>query len=235
MANIYEFSSDKIDVFELLIDSSGSMEDSSKGVVQGLEMFKKSFENFPEKNSIAVSVSMFDDDFYPGEFRRVTDFSTRYRADGGTALFYSIVKGAEHIRNYVSEVTRRTGIIPKVTFIVFSDGEPCNDRMFRSDGEKAIRDLNYAGVTTVFVAFGGAIDSNFGKKLGFMSTLDVRNRSTLVEFLGVELSKSCKEQSMSMKSLGANFFSQAVDKGNSEAYSHTTAQALDDDSWIDEI
>lgn len=235
MANFFDFSSDKIDIFAMLIDSSGSMENDEKNVKRGLELYKKSFEDFPEANSIAVSVSMFDENFYPGEFKRVSDFITKYSTGGGTALYYSICKGADHLNNYIAEVTKRTGCIPRATFIVFSDGIPYNDRMVKSEAQKAINNLNYAGVTTVFVAFGEAINSDFGKRLGFMSTIDVTSRETLVNFLGVELSKSCKEQSRSLKALGANFFSQAVDKGNSEGYSHTTAQALEDDSWINDI
>lgn len=235
MAHFFDFSSDKIDIFMLLIDSSSSMSGDRGNVKKGLELYKKSFENFPEANSIAVSVSRFDDNFHPGEFEQINNFNTDYYTDGATALYYSIVKGAEYLKEYMQEVTKRTGCIPRATFIVFSDGEPCRDMLNKQDGEKAISMLNYAGITTVFVAFGQAITSDFGKALGFMSTINVTERDTLTNFLGVELSKSCKEQSKSLKSLGANFFSQAVDKGNSEAYSHTTAQALEDDSWINDI
>lgn len=235
MANVYDFSSDKIDIFIMVLDSSTSMEDDASNVKKGLELFKKSFENFPESNSIAISVSRFNYYFYPGEFKKVKDFDCSYSTGGTTALYYSIYEGAEYLNNYIKEVTERTGIIPRATFIVFSDGEPYEDRMYPSDAEKAISGLNFAGINTVFVAFGEAIKSEFGKKLGFMSTIDVTSRETLVNFLGVELSKSCKEQSKSLKALGANFFSQAVGDSNSQGYSHTTAQALDDDSWINDI
>lgn len=235
MANFFDFSSDKIDIFGMLIDKSGSMCDDRMNVIEGFKLFRKSFKNFPEANSIAVSVSMFSDEFYPGEFKRVTDLNIDYYPDGATALHYSIVKAAEYLTNYVAEVTKRTGCIPKVTYIVFSDGEPCEDRMRMSDGKSAIQKLNMAGVTTVFVAFGNAITSEFGKKMGFLSTLNVRDRSTLVNFLGVDLSKSCKEQSKSLKALGANFFSQATNNSSSAEYSHATAQALEDDSWINDI
>lgn len=235
MANFYDFSSDKIDIFAMLIDSSTSMKVSEKDVRNGLDLYKKSFENFPEANSIAVSVCKFNSSFYPDDFRPVSSFSTEYSTKGATALYYSICKAAEHLNNYISEVTTRTGCIPRATFIVFSDGEPCDDRMREEDAKETIEKLNYAGATTVFVAFGDAIESDFGKRLGFMATIDVTDRETLVNFLGVELSKSCKEQSRSLKALGANFFSQAVDNGNSQGYSHTTAQALEDESWINDI
>ena len=235
MANFLDFSTDKIDIFIMIIDSSGSMKEDEANVVKGLDLYKKSFEGFPEANSIAVSVCKFDGDFYPGDFKHVKDFDTSYYTGGATAIFYSIVKGAEHLNKYIKEVTEHAGCVPRATFIVFSDGEPCKDRMEREDAQKTITNLNYAGVTTVFVAFGKAITSEFGKKLGFMSTIDVNNREALVNFLGVELSKSCKEQSQSLKALGANFFSHAIDNGNSAEYSHTTQEALEDDSWFEDI
>lgn len=235
MANFMDFSSDRANIFLMLIDESGSMEDDEIKVREGIKMYRKSFENFSEANSIAVSICKFDTSFYERPFESITNFSFDYSAAGGTALYYAIVKAAEHLKKYIQEVVETKGIVPRVTFIVFSDGEPCNDRMDRSDAVKAIAELNYSGVTTVFVAFGSAINSSFGEKMGFMSTIDVENREVLVNFLGVELSKSCKEQSKSMKSLGANFFSKAIGKTKSEGFSQTTQQALEDTSWIDDI
>lgn len=237
--NYMDFSSDQINIFMILVDCSGSMEKDEDKVREGLKLYKKSFENFPEADSIAVSISRFSSSFYPSEFRNVKDLDTGYRADGATALYYSIVKGAEYLIEYVQEVTEKTGVVPRVTYIVKSDGEPCEDEYNTPAGRKMARDiienLNYAGVTTVFIAFGNAITSEFGKELGFMSTIDVVDRKTLVNFLGVELSQSCKEQSKSLKALGANFFSKAVGDTQSESYSQTAKQALEDTSWIDDI
>lgn len=234
MSNFMDFSTDKVDVFLMLIDKSGSMERDESNVRAGLRMYQKSFENFSEANSIAVSICRFGNDFYPDEFKHVNNLDLRYNTGGGTALYYSICCGADYLKYYIRQVTEAKGIVPRATFIVFSDGEPCGDRRTWDDAKRAIEDLNYSGVTTVFVAFGESIQSEFGKRMGFMSVIDVTDRNTLVNFLGVELSKSCKEQSMSMKSLGANFFSQAVGQTNSEKFSQTTAQALEDD-WMTEL
>lgn len=235
MANFMDFSSDKVDVFLILLDKSGSMDYEVNKVKEGLRMYQKSFENFPEVNSIAVSICKFSNDFYPDDFKQVKDISTDYSTGGYTALNYSIVKAAQYLQNYIQEVTEVKGIVPRATFIVFSDGHPEHDYMSASDGKKAIAELNYAGITTVFVAFGDSITSKFGDRMGFVSTIDVTNRQDLVNFLGVELSKSCKEQSRSMKSLGANFFSQAANKSSSANYSQATTQVLEDTGWIDDI
>ena len=232
MNNFMDFATDNANAFIMLLDSSGSMDDDEANVQEGLKMYRKSFENFSEANSIAVSICRFADDFYQSEFRHVNNLDYRYRAAGATALYYSICQGAKHLRRYIDEVTQAKGIVPRATFIVLSDGQPCEDKANRKDAQKAIEELNYAGITTVFVAFGESITSGFGKDMGFMSVIDVTDRTTLMNFLGVELSRSCKEQSMSMKSLGANFFSQAVDT-ESDRYSQTAKQALDDVEWWD--
>lgn len=235
MSNFMDFSTDKVDAFLLLLDKSGSMSYDERNVRDGLEMYQKSFKNFPEANSIAVSISRFDTDFYPREFTHINDLDLTYYTGGYTALYYSICEAAKQLNSYISEVTEAKGIVPRGTFIVFSDGEPCEDRDTRENAEKAITNLNYAGITTVFVAFGEGITSNFGKEMGFMSVIDVTDRNALVNFLGVELSKSCKEQSQSMKGLGANFFSKAVNQTMSEGFSQTTAQALEEEDWFDDI
>lgn len=235
MANKFNFSSDQINVFMMLIDESGSMEHDAGNVRRGLQSYKKSFEGFPEANSIAISKSTFDETVRLNDFCSLQEFNTDYHSGGGTALYFSIMHGAAHLSSYMREVTVRTGCTPRGTFIVFSDGMPCGDPGNPEAAKKAILDLNLAGVTTVFVAFGNAISSNFGKDLGFVSTIDVNDRNTLVNFLGVELSQSCKEQSRSLKALGADFFSKAADKSSSAGYSATTAQALEDDDWLSSI
>lgn len=235
MSNFYNFSSDMIDIYLLLLDGSSSMEDDESNVCKGLRLFKESFDDFYLANSIVVSICRFDDDFYPGDFRPVREMDTHYSTKGRTALNYSICKSADLLSSYVREVVRRTGVTPTVTFVCFSDGRPCADRMSFEQGQAAIERMNMAKYTTAFAAFGGEISSQYGKDLGFVANVDVTQRSALLNFLGVELSNSCKEQSQSYKSLGENFFSQTAEKSQSQEYSQTTAQALEDNSWIDEI
>lgn len=233
MANFFDFSSDRMSIFLLLIDSSGSMEDDEKNVKKGLKMYQESFEGFSEANSIAISVCRFNEELHLSEFRPVSEFETYYCACGGTALHYSIVNAAEYLKHYVDEVIKRKECEPNVTFILFSDGLPSGDRAYPSQGKNAIEQLNYSGVTTVFVAFGKAITSKFGQKMGFQSTIDVSDRNTLLNFLGEDLSRACQKQSKSRKPLGSNFFSKIASQ--SEEYSHTTEQALEDDDWISSI
>lgn len=233
--NLYKFSTDRINIFSINADSSSSMSSHQNDMREGLDEYKRSFDNFSEANSMAVAINMFDNSYYPSAFKNIREFSTDYRTGGATALYYSIVQGADNLLEYIKEVTARNNCIPRATFIVLSDGEPCQDRATESAAIKAIEELNAAGVTTVFVAFGNAISSNFGKKLGFVATLDINNKSTLTTFMGEELSRSCKEQSKSMKSLGAAFFSQANKSSKSAGYSAKSQTTLEDDEWFDDI
>lgn len=235
MKDVYDFSSDNVNVFLMVIDSSGSMLSSKDDVKKGIRDYKKSFENFEESGSIAVAISYFSSGYCGGDFRRIEEISEEYEIGGATALYYSINQGKRQLMNYMEEIERRMGVTPRGTFIFFSDGEPYRDMDSRKSAEISIREMNMAGITTAFVAFGKAITSNFGKELGFQSTIDVSDRKTLTKFMGVELSKSCKEQSRSMKALSGDFFSKVADGGISKGYSRTTAQVLDDDSWINEI
>ena len=235
MKNVYDFSSDNVNVFLMVIDSSGSMSSSKDDVKKGIRAYKRSFEGFEESGSIAVAVSYFSSDYYGGDFRRIEEISEEYEIGGATALYYAINKGKQQLTNYMDEIERRMGVIPRGTFIYFSDGEPCEDMATRESAKNSIREMNIAGITTAFVAFGKAITSNFGKELGFQSTIDVSDKKKLTKFMGGELSKSCKEQSRSMKALSGDFFSKAAGSENSEGYSRTTAQVLNDDSWINEI
>lgn len=236
MGNFYDFSSDRINVYSLLLDSSGSMCDDVSNGRKGLGLFKESFETFYLKNSIVVSICRFNGDFFPGEFRPVSEMSDYYYADGATALNYAISKSADLLCDYVREVVKRTGIVPRATFVCFSDGEPCRDRMTYEQGREAVARMNYSGIDTAFAAFGKDISAEYGRKQGFKATIDVTNRSALLNFLGVTLPNSCKEQSQSYKSLGADFFSQGIhSRSQSQGYSQRTAQVLEDDDWIDAI
>lgn len=236
MNDIYEFSTDKVNVFSLVLDCSGSMDSEADAMRDGLQMFKNSFKNFSEASSMSVAVNKFTAYYDRGNFKGIDSFNTRYYADGGTALYDAIVKGANQLLEYIKTLNEKTGAQIKATYIVFTDGESNSDQHYRhSDAKQAVERLNAAKVTTVFVAFGSSMHSSFGKDLGFIATIDVKDRKKLASFMGVELSKSCKEQSKSMKSLGSNFFSKAANSTKSEKYSQKTKQVLEDEDWLNDI
>lgn len=235
MANFFKITSDRPNFFIILVDSSGSMASDTRSVEEGLKVFKESFNNFEFASSVIVSVCLFDTNFYPRDFRPVKEMNIRYSADGGTALSFAIVEAEEHLNRYVEEFVKRTNITPQVSFICISDGRPEYDKLPLENGMEAIKRMNCAGVNTAFAALGHKVDAEFGRKMGFMATIDIRDRAALRNFLGVTLSDACKEQSRSRKPLGSNFFSQANEISQSQDYSQEEEQALEDFSWIDEI
>ena len=239
MGNVMKFSSDQVYIYMILIDASGSMVEDESNVKEGIKNLKESLQGFPESSSIAISISKFNRYLNLGEFRRVQDISTNYCADGGTALYRSINEAADYLQNYLNEIRKVNKIEPIATYFLLSDGVSSGGfiDMDKETGKrtckKVIEAMNLQDINTAFVAFGEAINSNFGKNLGFKATVDIKNRNQLLEFLGVHVSESIKNQSQRCEPLGENFFSKA--SGTSEGYSSATAQALDDDAWIDDI
>lgn len=233
--NILDFTTDNINAFAFLIDESGSMDLNQRNVLRGMDMFQKEFDNFSEAGSVAVSVSTFSDGIRIGEFRKVRELNFQnYNPNGGTWLYYSIMNAGINLKKYLYDITVATGVQPRGTFIVLSDGEPCDDRATANQAIAVIDELNTMGVTTVFCAFSDAITSNWGKKHHFQATINIDGNTTLENFLGKELSKSCKAQSQSLKALGADFFSQAKDKP-SQSYSNKASTALEDEDWFEDI
>ena len=70
--------------------------------------------------------------------------------------------------------------------------------------------------TTVYVAFGSAIEAKTGEKLGFSCTKDITTVGELISTMGTQLSKSCKEQSRSLYSLKSAFFSKAAENAEDD-------------------
>lgn len=233
--SLYKFSTGRINVFSLNLDSSDSMSPHIYDMREGIKTMKESFKNFSEARSMALAVNTFNSDYYPSPFKSTEEFDTSYDTGGCTALYYSIVKGAENLLEYIDKVTDINKCMPIATFFVFSDGDPCQDKASKQAAMDAIKKLNEAGVTTVFVAFGGAIDKKYGEDLGFVSTVNIDEKQKLIKFMGVEVSRSIKQQSRSMRSLGSNFFSQMTQKSQSSKYGAKTAQVLEEESWFDDI
>ena len=235
MNNYTDFSSDKININLILLDESSSMNDDTENVISGMLKFKHKFDNFPESSSIVISMCRFSDAFTPGEFKKIQDMDTSYEAYGNTALNYAIIQAVDYLKSYVDLVEEMTKITPRVTFVVFSDGESWRDYASEKDAKRALDKANNLGWTTGYVAFGKEVSAEYGKRLGFMSVIDVDERETVGTFWAEELSKSFKEQSQRVNPLGEQFFSRAIKSTNSENYSSKSAQALEDDSWIDSI
>lgn len=234
MNHYFGFTSDRSNIFFMGLDVSGSMDGCQKDMKRGLEAYKRQFGSFSEASSVAIAKCTFGNGFYAEPFKALSEFDTSYGVNReNTALYDAIVYGAKYLLDYMKQVKEKTGNAVRATFIIASDGGDNNSRSEYHQAKKTIENLNYAGITTVFVAFGEAINSKFGEKMGFMSVKDVsKDGEEIVDFFE-QLSQSCKEQSKSLKALGANFFSRAT--SSSTGYSNKTEQVLEDEDWIDQL
>lgn len=216
--HIYSFSSDVVNIFVMMYDSSGSMEDYCKAILQANKAFYEDFSRFEEKGSVAIAKAMFDDDVSMTPFGPVKNFSTDYYASGGTRLYNAVVKVGKATIAYYNEIQNRLNIRPRVTFLVFSDG--LDNYRYESEFKAAknmVTQLNSLDATTVFVAFGEAINAKDGENLGFTCIRDITSASELIACLGTELSRSCIEQSKSAFSLKSSFFSKAATGTDAES------------------
>ena len=209
--HIYSFSSDVVNIFVMLYDCSGSMSSHYGAIIEANTAFYEDFSRFEEKGSVAISKAMFDERVQKTPFGPVKNFSTDYYAGGGTRLYNAIVEVGEETIAYYKEIESRLNIRPRITFLVFSDG--MDNYSYESEINSAkdiITQLNSLDATTVFVAFGQAIEAKDGEMLGFSCIRDITSANELISCLGTELSQSCIEQSKSAFSLKSKFFSKAA-------------------------
>ena len=224
----YDFSADNINIIVNLYDQSGSMGQHISAMQKANRAFFDDFSKFEERGAIAISKAVFSDYYKMTPFRDVKYFSTNYCADNTTFLYSSIVRTVENTIAYYNELVKRLNVRARITFLVFTDGQD-NEHgcVSLSDAKNAITQLNSLDATTVFVAFGDAIEAGIGDMLGFTCTKNITSVKELVSCLGSELSKSCKEQSRSIYSLKSEFFSKAGQ--DSSADSISDQPIVDDD------
>lgn len=226
----YDFSSDVINVFVLLYDYSGSMDDDERAMKKANIAFYDDLSVFEEKGSIAVAKGRFASFFDMSSFDSIKNFDTSYHANGGTKLYYAIVKAKEYTVAYYNEIVKRLNVRPRITFLVFTDGGDNESQECYDDARAAITELNSLDATTVLVAFREAIKYGLGEKMGFSCTKDIESVEALITCMGTELSQSCKEQSRSAYSLKSEFFSQA-DRNSDE--DNIPKQTIMDDDFFD--
>lgn len=215
--HLYTFSSDVVNIFAMVYDRSGSMVDYRDAIRSANRAFYEDFSRFEEKGSVAILKAMFDQGVHMTPFGPVKDFSTSYDAGGGTWLYDAITQVGQETLDYYKEIESRLNIRPRITFLVFSDGEDNDNNPSEiKEAKDMITKLNGLDATTVFVAFGEAIKAKDGEMLGFSCTRDISSANELISCLGAELSRSCIEQSRSAFSLKSKFFSKAATDGAAE-------------------
>ena len=228
----YNFASDNINIFVMVYDISTSMEDDRTSMRKANKAFYDDFLSFEERGSISIAKAEFNENFAMGSFDEVKNFNVSYDPDGNTALYEAIARAGNNTIEYYKEIVKRLNVRPRITFLVFSDGDDNCSESYMTYARAAVKELNSVDATTVFVAFRDAIYQETGASLGFTCTKNIRNVNELVSCMGTELSKSCKEQSKSAYSLKSEFFSKA-EKNSAE--DNVKEQAIFDDGFFDDV
>lgn len=227
----YNFTSDNINIFMLLYDYSGSMCDDANAMRKANSAFYNDFSRFEEKGSVAISKGTFTnhDDIRISSFDSVSAFDISYNPSGGTPLYRAIHEAAQCTIDYYNEIVKRLNVTPRITFLVFSDGDDNESYDCRSNAKEAIQSLKALDATTVFVAFRDAKNNGVPEDLEFDCINNIESAQELISCMGTELSKSCKEQSQSATSLKSQFFkSEFFSKAKKDTDSDGAGQAYDD-------
>jgi len=225
----YEFTSDNVNIFCFLYDVSGSMEPDVAAMRKANIAFYDDFSEFKDKGSIAIAKAIFASGYGMSNFESIENFNTGYSVGGGTKLYYAICETVDNIIRYYNEIVKRLNVRPRITFLVFSDGDDNESPDCYPKAKEKIKELNSMDATTIFVAFRDAIKEKSGEKLGFTCTREIDNVNELISCMGKELSKSCKEQSKSAYSLKSKFFSKINNTPKEDE--KTEEEIFDDNFW----
>ena len=203
--SVEDIDNENINLIFLGIDKSGSMDSFSSDMKHSLNEFKDALINSKEADEILIARANFDDKIDIGGYKKINEFDTLFSAGGCTAMYDTIVEGAEKLKEY-RQYLRDQGIRVKAVFAIFSDGmDTASFANGFSEAKRSIEFLNKEEITTAFISFGGEA-TNEAKNLGFKNILDVTSSASELRKAFNCLSKSVIESSKSVVSDGDDFF-----------------------------
>lgn len=202
--SIDDIDSENINLIFLGIDQSGSMDSYSKDMKHSLSEFKNALTNSKEVDEILVARANFDYSTDIGGYKKISEFSTGFSANGCTAMYDAITEGTEKLKEY-RLCLKNEGMRVKAVFAIFSDGEDNQSKSSFSDAKRSIEYLNNEEITTAFISFGGAATKT-AKDLGFRNILDVSSSASELRNAFNCLSKSVIESSKSVVADEDDFF-----------------------------
>lgn len=201
--SIDEIDSENINLIFVGIDKSGSMYPYIRDMSKALADFKDALLNSKEADEILVARADFADDVSIGGYKRISEFDTAYNTGGCTALYDTIIDGANKLKEY-RNFLKDEGMRVKAVFAIFSDGENNIGNGF-SVAKTAVEDMNKEEIVTAFISFGGEATQT-AKDLGFRNILDVSSSASELRRAFNCLSKSVIENSKSAVSKQDDFF-----------------------------
>lgn len=199
-----ELESENINLIFLGIDESASMSSYVGDMATCLKEFKSALEDSKEADEILVARADFSDTISVGGYKKISEFDTSYTIYSSTALYDTIIDGAEKLKDY-RKFLRDQGVRVKAVFAIFSDGDDTSSKNGFSDAKRTVDFLNSEEITTAFISFGGAA-TQVAKDLGFRNILDVASSASELRKAFNCLSKSVIESSKSVLADNDDFF-----------------------------
>lgn len=192
-----DLESESVNLIFLGIDESGSMTQYIKDMQNCLTEFKTALTDSKEADEILVARADFSDFINIGGYKKISEFDTNYDTFGMTAMYDTIVKGSEKLKEYRKFLKEQGMTRIKAVFAIFSDGEDNVSSHSYSEAKQAVDFLNSEEITTAFISFGGSATQT-AKDLGFRNILDVASSASELRKAFNCLSKSVIESSKSV-------------------------------------
>ncbi len=192
-----DLESESVNLIFLGIDESGSMTQYIKDMQNCLTEFKTALTDSKEADEILVARADFSDFINIGGYKKISEFDTNYDTFGMTAMYDTIFKGSEKLKEYRKFLKEQGMTRVKAVFAIFSDGAENGSKSGYSEAKQAVDFLNSEEITTAFISFGGSATQT-ARDLGFRNILDVASSASELRKAFNCLSKSVIESSKSV-------------------------------------
>lgn len=201
-----DLGSECVNLIFLGIDESGSMSSYIREMRNCLTEFKTALQDSKEADEILVARADFSDDVKIGGYKKISEFDTRFATFECTAMYDTIVDGANKLKDYRKFLKDQGMTRVKAVFAIFSDGLDNASSNGFSSAKRELKALNSEEITTAFISFGRQA-TQVAKDLGFRNILDVASSASELRKAFNCLSKSVIESSKSVLSDdGDDFF-----------------------------
>ena len=207
---IDDLDSEVVNLINVAIDQSGSMNGFVNDMQQSLSDFKDSIQQSKEADTILVArTDFYDNDVDIAGYKKIDMFDTDYQASGMTPLYDAIIEAVDKLTNKNNsgymDVLKSQGMRVKSVFAIFSDGEDTSSRSGLSEAKAKIDYLNKREIVTACVCFGSDAE-NEAKRLGIKNILKVGSSASELRRAFNCLSKSVAENSQSAINKTQDFF-----------------------------
>lgn len=208
--SVDELDSEVVNLINVAIDQSGSMDSYESDMRRSLSDFKSSTANSKEADTILVARTNFMDNTVDiSGYKKIDEFDTDFFANGCTPLYDAIIEGVDKLTNTQGtgymDYLKQQGMRVKSVFAVFSDGEDTSSNSSLSAAKAKIDYLNKKEIVTACICFGpDAV--NDATNLGFKNILKVGASASELRKAFNCLSKSVAENSKSVVNKTTDFF-----------------------------